>query len=178
MQGAEREQFIARLYFSCHDTLEKMCYRRLNYDPARAQMVADCVQDSFLAADRHYQKLKDHPNPEGWLMLTCQNRLKDALRRDRTRRMREVFSLDEEGAQPMADPHSALDRWADRQEDGEMVQRIVSLLSDGEKRVMKGYFVQGHSMDEVAKQEQSTVSAVKSAISRIRQKARRMKEEK
>lgn len=178
MQLSQRESFITQLYDSCHDTLEKMCYRRLHYDAGYAELIADCIQDSFLAADAHWQMLLDHPNPEGWLMITCQNRLKDALRRDKSRRMRVAFSMDEDASQPMADPHSAIDAWAEGQAGQEMVERICAMLSDGEKRVMQGYFVNQIPMNELAEQQDSSQSAVKSAIWRIRDKAKKLLREK
>lgn len=178
MEASGREALIRRLFDSCHDTLEKMCYRRLHYDSSYAELIADVIQEAFLAADLHWRELMDHPNPEGWLMITCQNRLKDALRRDQRRRMRQAFSLDEEGVQPFADPVNALDSWAERQADQEVVAQICDLLSKGEKQVMQGYFVEGLPMEDVARAQGSTMSAVKSAIWRIRDKARRLLGEK
>lgn len=177
MDASPREALIQRLYERCHDTLEKMCYRRLHYDQSYAELIADVIQEAFLAADRHWEQLLRHPNPEGWLMLTCQNRLKDALRSDRSVRFRQAFSLDAEGAQPLADPVSALDDWAQQQADQQVVDSIFDLLSQGEQRVMQGYFVDGLPMEELAKKQGSTLSAVKSAIWRIRDKARRLKGE-
>lgn len=174
MEASGREALMRRLFDSCHDTLEKMCYRRLHYDSSYAELISDVIQEAFLAADQHWRELIDHPNPEGWLMITCQNRLKDALRKDNRRRISQAFSLDAEGAQPFADPVNALDTWADQQADQEVVARIAQALSHSERQVMQGYFVEGLPMEDVAKRQGSTMSAVKSAIWRIRDKAKRL----
>lgn len=175
---SDREAFIVGLYTSCHDLLEKMCYRLLDYDTSQADLVADCIQEAFLAADRHWRMLTRHPNPQGWLVTTCQNRLKDSLRRERTRRFRTAWSLDEDSAPQVADAAGALDSWVDRAADQQAVEQVLRLLSPAEKQVMQGYFVDNLSMEEVADRQGSTLSAVKSAIFRIRSKAREMREKK
>ncbi len=175
---SDREAFIVGLYASCYDLLEKMCYRLVDFDTTQADLVADCIQEAFLSADRHWRKLMRHPNPQGWLVTTCQNRLKDAQRRERTRRYRAAWSLDEDKALQLADVDSALDSWVDRAEDQETVERVLRLLSPVEKQVMQGYFMENLSMEEVADRGGSTLSAVKSAIFRIRSKAREMREKK
>jgi RNA polymerase sigma-70 factor (ECF subfamily) len=169
---SQREEFLAQLYTNCYELLEKMCYRRVHYDASYADVVDDCVQEAFLAADAHYEKLSRHPNPQGWLVLTCQNRLKDALRRENRRRARSGFSIDAEDAPPLAAVEDALDKWADQQQSAELVQQVCDLLSPKEQQVMRSYFVESLSMEETARRQGSTLSAVKSIIYRIRQKAR------
>lgn len=177
MQDADqREVFITRLYEACFDMLEKMCYRHLNYNPLYADLVADCVQETFMAAHRHYARLRDHPNPEGWLVKTCQNRLKDGLRREKRGAERRAFSMDQSEEPTLADALSAIDAWESRQHSEETLARLSALLSEREKRVMEGYFKESLPMGEVARQEETSVSAVKSLIHRIRQKAREVRD--
>ena len=61
---SEREEFIGKLYAANFDLLEKMCLRMADYDSACADLAADAIQEAFLSADRHYQKLLRHP-PHG-----------------------------------------------------------------------------------------------------------------
>ena len=168
----EREEFIGRLYAANFDLLEKMCYRLTGYDSSCSDLVADVIQEAFIAADRNWQKLSNHPNPSGWLVLTCQNRMKDALRKERRQRHSIAWSLDEEGSLPMADPYSALDAWIDREADQHQVEEVLKALTPDEREVASNYFIKGKKMREIAGESKASMSAVKSAVSRIRTKAR------
>lgn len=177
MHGADqREQFITRLYEACFDMLEKMCYRHLNYNRLYADLIADCIQETFMAAHRHYARLCQHPNPEGWLVKTCQNRLRDGLRREKRSAGRRAFSMDAVEEPTLADALSAIDAWESRQQSEETIEQLTALLTEREKRVMEGYFRESLPMEEVARQEETSVSAVKSLIHRIRRKARDLKD--
>lgn len=168
----EREEFIGRLYAANFDLLEKLCYRMADYDSACADLVADAIQEAFLAADQNYHKLQSHPNPSGWLVLTCRNRMRDALRRERSRRKFSAWSLDGDEALPMADSFSALDAWVDAEADRQQAEEVLRCLSPGEREVAQRYFVEDKSMRQVADESRATLSSVKSAIFRIREKAR------
>ncbi len=173
----QREGFITQLYENSYDMLEKMCYRHLHYNAQFADLISDCVQETFMAAHRHYASLRDHPNPEGWLVKTCQNRLKDGLRREKSRGQHRAYSMDATQEPTLADALSAIDAWESRQHSEETLQQLTSLLTQREQRVMEGYFKESLPMGEVARQEQTTVGAVKSLIHRIRQKARGLKDD-
>lgn len=169
---SEREEFIGGLYAANFDLLEKMCYRMADYDSACADLVADAVQEAFLAADQNWRRLQSHPNPSGWLVLTCRNRMRDALRRERSRRKFSAWSLDGADALPMADSESALDAWMDAEADRQRAEEVLGRLSPGEREVAQRYFVEDKSMQQVAEENRLSLSAVKSAVFRIRQKAR------
>lgn len=173
---SEREDFIGRLYAANFDLLEKMCLRMADYDSACVDLAADAIQEAFLSADLNYLKLLKHPNPSGWLVITCKNRMRDALRRERGRRRFAVWSLDEDDSLPMADACSALDTWMDQESDQQQVEELLSALTPAERDIAQSYFVEEHTMKEAAHATASTVSSVKSAISRIRRKARELLE--
>ena len=75
----ERELFLKRLYDENAVFLIRLCRKRTNYDPACADMVDACVQETFLAAFKACDTLAAHPNPRGWLVQTCLYRLMDAM---------------------------------------------------------------------------------------------------
>ena len=152
---SEREELIGRLYAANFDLLEKMCLRMADYDPACADLAADAIQEAFLSADRHYRKLLRHPNPSGWLVLTCKNRMRDALRRERGRRRFTAWSLDGDDSQ-------------------QQVEELLKKLTPAERDIAQSYFVEERTMKEAARAGSTTVSSVKSAISRIRGKAREL----
>lgn len=173
----EREELIGRLYADHFDMLEKMCYRMADYDSACADLVADAIQEAFLSADRSWRELLEHPNPSGWLVTTCRNRMRDALRQERSRRKFAAWSLDGDVSLPMADPASALDAWIDREADSIRAEEVLRALTSAERGIAQGYFVEERTMKEVARDRRLSMSSVKSAIFRIRQKAREMKKE-
>lgn len=172
---SEREEFIGRLYAANFDLLEKMCLRMADYDPACADLAADAIQEAFLSADRHYRKLLRHPNPSGWLVLTCKNRMRDALRRERGRRRFAAWSLDGDDSLPLADAGSALDAWIDQEASQQQVEELLKKLTPAERDIAQSYFVEERTMKEAARAGSTTVSSVKSAISRIRGKARELR---
>lgn len=171
---SEREEFIGRLYAANFDLLEKMCLRMADYDPACADLAADAIQEAFLSADRNYRKLLRHPNPSGWLVLTCKNRMRDALRRERSRRRFTAWSLDGDDSLPLANACSALDAWIDQESSQQQVEELLAKLTPSERDVAQSYFAQERTMKETASAAATSVSSVKSAISRIRGKAREL----
>ena len=54
---------------------------------------------------------------------------------------------------------------------------MLRALTPAERGIAQGYFVEERTMKEVARDRRLSMSSVKSAIFRIRQKAREMKKE-
>lgn len=64
-----RNQFIKNLFDNEYKKLLCAAYH-LTGD---TEVSKDLVQDTFLLATIHFDKLKSHPQPEAWLMLTLRN---------------------------------------------------------------------------------------------------------
>ena len=54
------------------------------------------------------------------------------------------------------------------------LERILDALSEREKGLVRERFVNGASVEEMAQKEKTTVGAIRSALARLRKKARRL----
>ena len=163
----ERELFLKRLYDENAVFLIRLCRKRTNYDPACADMVDACVQETFLAAFKECDTLAEHPNLRGWLVQTCLYRLMDAMERERKRREQVAFSLDSGQAEKLsgedtAETHSAR-------------QNLRSFFE--EKAVFTAYFLEQQTMRDIAAAQQLTENQVKAVIRSIRRRAKTLFEE-
>ena len=56
------------------------------FGPHNLELAEDVLQESFVAAMRHWSDKGIPDNPSAWLITTARNRAIDAIRRERTRR--------------------------------------------------------------------------------------------
>lgn len=74
---AHSDAFFSSLYENLYEKLYKVAYRMLgNQETAK-----DMAQETFLLALFRQDELINHPNPEGWLMLTLRNLVRNEQRR-------------------------------------------------------------------------------------------------
>ena len=82
---AERvEAEIERLFR--HDSGRRISVLTRIFGPHNLELAEDVVQESFVAAMRHWSDRGIPDNPTAWLITTARNRAIDAIRRERTRR--------------------------------------------------------------------------------------------
>jgi len=62
------EQFFNKLYTDSFVLLKKYVFSKIDSNEAE-----DILQETYYQAYRNVNILKEHPNPTGWLMLTCKN---------------------------------------------------------------------------------------------------------
>ena len=65
-----REEWLRDLYERYFGAITKYCLPKLGFDESAA---ADCAHAVFDRAGEQYEKLKDHPNVLGWLMVTAKH---------------------------------------------------------------------------------------------------------
>lgn len=73
--------FLEALYQSTYQKLYRLAYRLVK-SPEAAD---DLVHDTFCLAVFHQAKLRQHPNPEGWLVLVLKNLASNEIRRAENR---------------------------------------------------------------------------------------------
>lgn len=71
------DELLQWLYETYYERLLRAAYRMVGC----VELARDLVQDVFLFALFHSDKLRDHPAPEGWLMLTLRNFVQNERRR-------------------------------------------------------------------------------------------------
>lgn len=168
----ESDTYITELYEKYYKMLERMCYRFVNYNVEYCDIISDCIQETFLAAEKAYGSLENHVCMIGWLIKTCQHRLLPMLRKERDYKNQIAFSMDDESAPAVKELVDSVDAWHRKEDANECIEQICQLLTNEEQKVMQGFFIQGLPIKEIAQKEHTTEGAVKVTIYRIRKKAK------
>lgn len=142
--------------------LHKLCARIVG-DPITAD---DMVQETYLRALRHRDKLENRPSLMPWLATVARRRSLDELR-SRTRSTPFEY-LPETPAGPDDDP----ERRVPAAETVAKVKDAFSTLNDRERELLTRQIEEGMSLSELALEENSSVDAVRSVLVRARAKLR------
>lgn len=165
--------FVEHLYACYLVELQRFCALQFRHSPVYMSSVDDVVQDVFLKALKHETELRRHPNPYGWLALTCRNACKSIVRRDLRRREILGKPIPVEEHDDIAQQQDDIVRWMDRMQHEETLSRLQASLSPLEQKVYDAYFVQDNSAQETADLLRVTVESVRGTVQRIRRKALR-----
>ena len=169
----EKEAFIESLYLQYAGKLERASLNYVRHRGEYRDLVDDSIQKTFLKAYEEYDTLKDAPYIEAWLFKTCRHRLLTEINTYRRRQKRHV-ALD--GGMAVSDERlmTAIDALPEQIGNRETLERILDALSEREKGLVRERFVNGASFEEMAQKEKTTVGAIRSALARLRKKARRL----
>ena len=169
-----KEEFITWLHDKHYDSLFLKATKYVSDNPDLKDAVADSVQETYYIASNEYRSLQSHPDIGGWLYITCTNLLRKENSRLRTRRKYHAFSMDDNTRQPVRDPHDSIAAYEAKEDHRLLVKRIESQLNGRQKGVFRAYFLKGHSIDDIAKRNNTTPQATKGFIYRIRSTIRKM----
>lgn len=171
----ERNQLLAELYEQYHDSVFRLCYQMVGYRTSLIPLVEDCVQDAFVKALEHYPEYSHYQNPMGWIAEAAKKRLMSERRKQVFRENPvHLERLVAEGKYPEATLLTDVERWFNHEEAVETLQKLVRLLTEREQYVYEAYFVNGYSLAETAEITGLTDNAVRSAVSRIRKRAKQI----
>lgn len=173
----QREAFLEDIYQQYSTKLEKLCLQYVSYREEYRGIVDESVQEAFLQAVKDYDKLCGFSRPriEGWLTITCMNRLTTALRTDRRRKKRSVYITGETELHISAELiRQAMEEFLERMHDNESTERIIAVLNNRERIILDKHIRQRMSFNEIAAQEHTSASAVKGVLARLRKKARKI----
>lgn len=173
----EKEEFIAILYQNNYKRLENYCLCYVNYDIRYRDLIDECLQEVMLQAASDYDKIYEYSasHLSAWLMNTCQNRLSTALRKYRRRFKRHAYSLDDDAYyESFAISSDNIQEFLEQLMRCEEADRILSVLNNRERRIADMRFRKNMSYKDIAKQEHSTIGAVKAVIARIVAKGRKI----
>lgn len=171
----EKEAFIESLYLQYAGKLERACLNYVRHRGEYRDLVDDSIQKTFLKAYEAYDTLKDAPYIEAWLFKTCRYRLLTALNTYRRRQKRHV-PLEDEETLTQAQLMTAIDALPEKIGSRETLERILDALSEREKGLVQEHFVNGASFEELAERRNTTIGAIRTALARLRKKARRLAE--
>lgn len=175
MASDEKDQFLSELYTMYKDDLVRYCRTYVEYNSEYYDLILDVIQDTFLAANLEYDKLKDHPHIRGWLYKACHFRLNNAIKTYRRKKKQHAFSMDQIGMEMPDAVCSVIDSWLSEETVKQCEKEIFTLLNDTEQQIYYDYFKKRKSIKQIAAETQKSESAVKSVISRIRAKLRKYK---
>lgn len=162
-QGDSHHDFLSR-YALVHDRFARYCRSHAwgLLDPA------DLVQETVLVALQRYESIKDKEKLLYWMICVANNLVRDLMRRQKF-----SAAFDEKMLRRMesrtGDPEAALDM--------HYLHKAINQLGDQEKEALLLFEVSGFSMQEIADMQQCRVEAVKTRVSRARQRVRKLLEE-
>ncbi|MEP6860722.1 MAG: sigma-70 family RNA polymerase sigma factor [Deltaproteobacteria bacterium] len=130
------------------------------HDPALAE---DVAQEAFVAAWRDLDRLRDGERVGSWVAGIARNLAANAVR---TRARRERMPVEPVGDSPSPEAE-ALER-----EDRELLQRALGDLSETHRETLVLYYLEGHSIAQIASALGHSDDAVKQRLSRGRQALR------
>lgn len=165
-------QELGHLFELYHDILYKQCLHMVSYNHQYISLIDDCIQYAFLQALLKPRQFAQCKNPAGWLSVTARRHLISEIRKNSRRSKILAQWQDNTEEKASLQLETDIERWHNQQEASESVEQILKLLSSKEKEIFHGYFLQGFSIDEVAKNLKTSRSVVRGAIDRIRAKAR------
>lgn len=175
MASDEKDLFLSELYAKYKDELAASYKSYVDYRSEYYDLIYDIIQDTFLAATREYDKLKDHPNIGGWLFKACRFRLNNEIKAYRRKKKRNVFLQEQIGMEMVDNTESIIDDWLSEESVKQCETKIFALLNDTEQRIYYEFFKMKKSIKQIADETHKSESAVKSVIARIRSKLRRHK---
>ena len=160
-----REEFLRELYEKHYETVFSYVLPKLGFDEEAA---ADCAHAVFEAAGEKYEKLRDHSNLLGWLMVTAKHKLHKAWTR-RTRAAAKSIPLELASAIP--DPRDPFD--AVELSDAEIkriTKEVLSGLSESETEIYRLFYADGLSFAETAERLGISEKAARARLARVKAK--------
>jgi RNA polymerase sigma-70 factor (ECF subfamily) len=130
----------------------------------------DCTQDVFLTACQKTALLEQHPNPGGFLFQTAKNLARKA-KRDSFKRLIRDESIDD--LDPPADENAAIESILDRQiDETDYVEAVLEQLDDDKRRLYTLYYLNGRSMDDIARMLDVAPATLRMRYVRLRREIR------
>lgn len=173
MLPTNQEKF-SKLYMEYYGVLLRFCKRQLDDLPELRMDAEDLVQETLLTAAIHFDQLQEHENIGGWLMKTCYYRIGNAKKSCFVRRKHMAVHLDAPDAPEIGDMRDRLGEWLNQCESNEILEELYHVLTEAEDDVFDDYFMENRKIREIAENRKISIGAVKSALHRIRQKAKKI----
>ena len=153
--NAEHSARIAGLYLEMFNTL--MVYARVGLD--NEALAEEAVQETFRIACQKPEKLFESPNPQGWLVLTLRNTIRNMKsNRATAKRIIERYLI------AQIKEVSAL-------EDGINLRVLYENMADTEEfKLLAEMAIEGKSHAEMAKTRGISVNACKKRVQRAKEK--------
>ena len=123
----------------------------------------EVVQDTFLSAYRGLKQLEDSAKFKSWLAEIARNRARNWLRKQRG----DTVSIDEVGEHLLQTEDSPDERLT-RQEQRELVRRIMETLPQKDREIARAFYLEGASYKELTSTHGLSNKAISFRLSRAR----------
>ena len=123
----------------------------------------EVVQDTFLSAYRGLAQLEDSAKFKSWLAEIARNRARNWLRKQRDK----TVSLDEV-SEDILQTQDSPDEQLMRQEQRELIRRIMETLPQKDKEIARAFYLEGASYNELTSTHGLSDKAISFRLSRAR----------
>lgn len=151
-QDKERLKCIEEYFRSEYADMLSLASYLLNNNKALAEVA---VQDTFVFALEHMDKLTASPNPVGWLYNVLKNIVRH-IYRDQQRLLKRVVSIGEAPELRTSDY-------------GRDLRLSMSSFNDSDTILLIQFYIQGYSVKELARKYDISVGACKMRIKRAKE---------
>jgi RNA polymerase sigma-70 factor (ECF subfamily) len=141
--------------------------RRLCHSSAEGD---DLYQESVLRAFEKLDSLRDESRFRSWFYATLLSRHRTRLRRSFWRRFFHLEDAFPDGAEPAGEDGS---RWNEQAAGAERARRALATLPAEQREALVLFEIDGYSIEEIAVMQRASVPAVKSRLTRGRDRLRR-----
>ena len=138
----------------CYKTEYKRLYSYASAVLGSSSLAEVAVQETFVAAMQRIETLMQHENPVGWLFVALKHVIQ-SIRRDQAEL--EFHTIPEEEAPPLTT---------------QMEEPAELDMTDPDLALLRRFYVDNYSLAELAKEQGTTVGALKMRISRLKKKLR------
>lgn len=152
----KKEEYFQKLYEETYDELLRYVSKLYWYDAA---MVEDILQETYLILYRKITEVMRHENPTGWIKMTAKYVTYHVLERN--------HAVEEILCQYQADTAVSPEKLLDEYED------LRKFLTEKELKLIRRYYEEGYSLDELAQEYRISKPALKMRIYRVVKKIRR-----
>ncbi|MCL2030264.1 MAG: sigma-70 family RNA polymerase sigma factor [Oscillospiraceae bacterium] len=149
--GEDPQRFFEQLYADCYDFILAVVVK----DIRNRSHADDIVQDTFMAAWDAAGRLRDHPNPAGWLVTAAKYKCLHFHRAvKQQRKLAEIMAGVHRGANPEALDASAL----------------LACLKPRDAEILSLFYIRKYSAREIAERLGVKEPSVRSRLARARKK--------
>lgn len=172
---ASREKFLEALFMLHFQALLKHGFPLIGHDKRFIDVVEDCVQESFIAANECYEQLKTHPNVAGWLRITLEHRIRQRMKKER-RIANRNRAWDDASFKADVSDEDEFAGFLHNEECKQLVEQALSELKEKERDLVVQYYFKGKSVREISILHHTSQSVIKVQLHRIRKKIKRILE--
>lgn len=131
-------------------------------------MIEEQIQETFLLAWQKRQKLRQHPNPSGWLVETFRHCLQHSCRKQIREFRHRSFDMD---ASDRADIQDTVHGTAEQLiEAKEQTEQLYKLLGKRDADIFIRFCLRHDKAEDIGKAYGISGAAVRMCVSRVRQK--------